>query len=98
MRRPPGIGDEIIDGVARAWVVGVLVLAVAAGCMRAPELRCTGETEGAPAAFVHGRQVTFRSGALRIRALLLVPDGRGPFPVVLWTHGSLTRDRSLKAR
>jgi dienelactone hydrolase len=32
--------------------------------------------------------VEVRSGALRLRALLWRPAGRGPFPAVLYTHGS----------
>jgi len=32
--------------------------------------------------------VVVKSGALRLRALLWRPNGRGPFPAVLFNHGS----------
>src|SRR5215471_10913081 len=32
--------------------------------------------------------VTFMSGDLRLKGFLWKPDGPGPFPAILWNHGS----------
>jgi len=39
--------------------------------------------------------VVVQSGALRLRALLFRPEGRGPFPAVLFNHGSGPADAPL---
>jgi carboxymethylenebutenolidase len=40
-------------------------------------------------------EVTVRSGPLSLHALLWKPPGRGPFPAVLFNHGSYRRGASL---
>jgi carboxymethylenebutenolidase len=40
-------------------------------------------------------EVTFPAGALTLRGLLYKPDGPGPFPAVLWNHGSQPRPSPL---
>ena len=55
-------------------------------------------TAGWTAAQTAGAQpdtVTIRSGALTLRALLWRPAGRGPFPAVLFNHGSGPADAAL---
>jgi carboxymethylenebutenolidase len=37
------------------------------------------------------REVTFSSGALVLHGFLYQPEGQGPFPAVLWNHGSEKR-------
>src|SRR5262245_20561445 len=34
------------------------------------------------------QRVTFKSGGLTLVGYLFKPEGRGPFPAVLWNHGS----------
>jgi len=51
-----------------------------------------GQQPGAP------DTVTIRSGALTLRALLWRPAGRGPFPAVLFNHGSGPAGASLGTR
>lgn len=34
------------------------------------------------------REMHFRNGALRLQGSLLLPEGKGPFPLVILTHGS----------
>jgi carboxymethylenebutenolidase len=43
---------------------------------------------GAPAQSVAPQVVTFPSGSLRLKAYLWTPPGPGPFPAVLFNHGS----------
>jgi dienelactone hydrolase len=42
------------------------------------------QTAGAPP----GQDIAFPSGALTLHGLLFKPDGDGPFPAILWNHGS----------
>jgi dienelactone hydrolase len=43
----------------------------------------------APPATAKGREVvTFPSGALTLHGIIFKPSGPGPFPAVLWNHGS----------
>jgi carboxymethylenebutenolidase len=36
-------------------------------------------------------EVTFPSGDLTLHGFIYIPEGKGPFPVVLWNHGSERR-------
>ena len=36
-------------------------------------------------------EVTFSSGSLVLHGFLYKPDGKGPFPAILWNHGSERR-------
>src|SRR6202040_2115975 len=36
----------------------------------------------------HQQQVTFKSGQLTLAGVVYKPDGPGPFPTVIWNHGS----------
>src|SRR5262245_52576147 len=40
-------------------------------------------------------EVTFQAGALTLHGFLYKPDGPGPFPAVLWNHGSQPRPSPL---
>ena len=42
----------------------------------------------APAPALNGERVTFASGELTLGGMLWKPAGNGPFPAVLWNHGS----------
>lgn len=44
-----------------------------------------------------GERVEFRSGSLTLWARRWLPAGQGPFPTVLWNHGSQGRYRGLQA-
>src|SRR5262245_15153219 len=35
-----------------------------------------------------GEEVAFPSGGMTLKGYLNVPDGAGPFPALLWNHGS----------
>jgi carboxymethylenebutenolidase len=64
-------------------LLGALVLAWAAGCAApAPVASSSGVGAATPIA------VQFPSGSLRLHGLLWKPDGPGPFPAVLFSHGS----------
>src|SRR2546423_5365853 len=41
-----------------------------------------------PAAELQPQDVVFQSGKLQLHGFLWKPDGPGPFPAVLWNHGS----------
>jgi carboxymethylenebutenolidase len=43
------------------------------------------------AASITGESVTFKSGELTLAGVLYKPPGAGPFPVVVWNHGSERR-------
>jgi dipeptidyl aminopeptidase/acylaminoacyl peptidase len=40
---------------------------------------------------IRPEEVTFQSGRLSLRGFIYRPDGPGPFPVLLWNHGSEQR-------
>src|SRR5215467_8239168 len=49
----------------------------------------TAGTQSNPApAPVNPQEVTFQSGNLQLHGFLWRPNGPGPFPAVLWNHGS----------
>ena len=66
----------------------ILLLALAVVATRA----ANGQQPAAP------DTVAIQSGALTLRALLWHPAGRGPFPAVLFNHGSGPADASLGTR
>lgn len=68
---------------------GLLVVALLAHAVALP---AASETSGGP------ETVVVQSGALRLRALLWRPEGRGPFPAVLFNHGSGPAESSLGPR
>jgi dienelactone hydrolase len=41
-----------------------------------------------PAVDLHKQRVTFQHGALTLVGFVFHPDGPGPFPALLWNHGS----------
>src|SRR5262245_27795975 len=47
----------------------------------------SGAATAQPAPF-NKQRVTFRNGGLRLTGYLYKPDGRGPFPTLVWNHGS----------
>jgi carboxymethylenebutenolidase len=63
---------QICTRVSRNRVLCVLVLLLSAGAFGQPK----------------PEEVTFPSGKLQLHGFLWKPDGPGPFPVVLWNHGS----------
>ena len=56
-------------------------------CLAAPAALCQLELDSPPY-----QEVFYASGSLRIQAYVYKPDGEGPFPVVIYNHG--TRDGS----
>jgi carboxymethylenebutenolidase len=62
----------------------LLPTVVALGCHRAPVPRALPTTATPPAAEI----VAFPSGTLALRGVLYRPGGAGPFPAVLYNHGS----------
>src|SRR5258707_7854607 len=58
----------------RIWSAAVLAFAVSAGAAQAPM----------PAK----ERVSFKSHGLTLTGFLFKPDGPGPFPAILWNHGS----------
>jgi carboxymethylenebutenolidase len=55
--------------------IAIFGLLASAGCTRATETP-------------HAETVTYRAGAAPLRGLVYKPAGRGPFPAVLYNHGS----------
>src|SRR5262245_53633067 len=47
-----------------------------------------GQAPATPTAPIIKQQVTFRSNDLALIGYLFKPEGAGPFPAVLWNHGS----------
>ena len=78
--------DEDEDPRCRWVVLGALALVWIAGCATPattnPAVASPGVVAAAPLA------VQFPSGTVRLHGLLWKPDGRGPFPAVLFSHGS----------
>jgi dienelactone hydrolase len=63
----------------RVFMVAALALLAIAGAAAQP----------APsAAAITKEPVTFKSGGLSLRGYLFKPEGVGPFPAVIWNHGS----------
>ncbi len=68
----PKAALQLCDRVSRPWVLCLLVLLLLAGAL--------GQAKP--------QEITFPSGKLQLHGFLWKPDGPGPFPVVLWNHGS----------
>jgi len=70
-------------GAAAAWLL-VSVVVVGVGCQTAPARGAA--RDGVPS--IAGEEVTFTNGALTLRGVVYKPAGPGPFPAVLYNHGS----------
>jgi pimeloyl-ACP methyl ester carboxylesterase len=57
-----------------------------------PVAHATLTRRGAPRPRLRVEDVTFRNGDVTLHGLLLLPAGPGPFPAVVWTHGSGNQD------
>ena len=55
--------------------IGLLILGAAA-------------VRGSQQVAFHKQRVTYKSGDLRIVGFVYRPDGTGPFPTIIWNHGS----------
>jgi carboxymethylenebutenolidase len=81
-------GEEGYTRIVRTYTSEALLLSIALsllGCRkRAPDLAKVEEAELPPGTEI----VSFPSGELRLQGLLLRPPGPGPFPAVLYNHGS----------
>jgi poly(3-hydroxybutyrate) depolymerase len=66
--------------LARAWSLASLI--VVASWHPAP---ATAQTQSAA---ISKERVTFKSGSLTLVGFLFKPDGAGPFPALVWNHGS----------
>jgi len=64
----------------RAWALASLI--VVASWHPAPS---TAQTQSAA---ISKERVTFKSGSLTLVGFLFKPDGAGPFPALVWNHGS----------
>ena len=67
--------------LARAWSLASLI--VVASWHPAP---ATAQTQSAA---ISKERVTFKSGSLTLVGFLFKPDGAGPFPALVWNHGSV---------
>ncbi len=66
-----------------SWLLAAAVVSIS-GCRRtAPE-----DAQRTPVPHVSGKVVSFASGELSLRGVLYKPAGPGPFPAVLFNHGS----------
>ena len=81
-----------IIGVVRSAAF-LLALALMTGCKRgsaatdrASERRAGAGSDGASAS--GGEIVTFQSGGLKLHGVVYKPNRPGPFPTILWNHGS----------
>src|SRR5262245_15990115 len=63
---------------ARAGAIAIVVAVVLA--------TARGASQESPR--LNRQRVTFKSGALTLVGYLSKPEGPGPFPAVLWNHGS----------
>ena len=61
----------------RVWLLSALILCVVLSGAAAAQLRP-----------FHKQHVTFASGALTLAGYVYKPDGPGPFPTLVWNHGS----------
>ena len=66
--------------LSRAWSLASLI--VVASWHPAP---ATAQTQSAA---ISKERVTFKSGGLTLVGFLFKPDGAGPFPALVWNHGS----------
>ena len=65
---------------ARAWAVASLIVVASWHPARA--------TAQTPPARISRERVTFKSDGLTLAGFLFQPDGPGPFPGLVWNHGS----------
>ena len=63
----------------KLWCIGFLLLG---SSLAAGRSSAQGDKPVAP------QEVTFRSGQLTLHGFVSKPDGDGPFPAVVWNHGS----------
>jgi dienelactone hydrolase len=66
------------------WTRFIVCVAACAGC-KTPAPHSLGDGAAPPST---GEEVTFQNGALTLRGVLYKPAGAGPFPAVLYNHGS----------
>jgi len=71
--------------LSRWKLVAVLLLAFVAGGARAAD---TIEAHPAQPALATAQEVAFSNGAVQLKGVLYKPEGPGPFPVLLFNHGS----------
>lgn len=87
---PPGIGQNFRKGSGQNFwshqlCILVLVISFTTACKRSAANSQQGDKQDLPP----GTEiVSFPSGKLVLRGLLLRPPGTGPFPAVLYNHGS----------
>src|SRR6516165_5877450 len=77
----PGIMGPM--GMRRLGLLAVCALLVVGTGAHAPRALAA-----APQALFHKQRVAFKSGALTLTGYVYKPDGDGPFPTLLWNHGS----------
>jgi len=70
-------------GMRRLGLLAVCALLVVGTGAHAPRALAA-----APQALFHKQRVAFKSGALTLTGYVYKPDGDGPFPTLLWNHGS----------
>jgi len=68
--------------VKLGWAWALVSLIVIASWPLAPAIAQT------PSAAFSKERVTFKSGSLTLVGFLFKPDGAGPFPALVWNHGS----------
>jgi len=79
-------------GRSRSWIAGWAIAVGVAATLAAADCRSGGtqhaKAAGAGAATVTGEVVTFPSGTLTLHGVVHKPAGAGPFPSLLYNHGS----------
>src|SRR5262249_37920951 len=81
-------GNPVHSGrLRRSIVLATAVAATAAATAPLAAAACA-KSVSAQAAPFNKRHVTFKSGDLTLAGYLYKPAGDGPFPTVLWNHGS----------
>lgn len=64
----------------KIFLSGLLLAVVLASSL------CPGQSQSPPPS--HPQEVVFPSGGLQLHGFLWKPDGAGPFPAIVWNHGS----------
>src|SRR5690348_17181176 len=69
-------------------VVAVCASLAAGAGVHTPGASAASGSPAAPQAPFNKRKVAFRSGDLTLAGYVYRPDGAGPFPTLVWNHGS----------
>ena len=80
-------------------VIGVVIITLIAAALLLPALftdRSSAPLVGPDLSSLKYKDIQFDNGGLRLAGMIYVPEGKGPFPVVVIIHGSGTSRRTSK--